>query len=741
MVGVEMKKLPKVSHRMRSSLKVILVTFVIACVWEFGLCNLSHWETLGSQTSDVLTQPTVLQSAKDSLTFSDLDTAVQDVRITVASPDGSATDAQVALWASDEGNNQPYYVTQMDICSSNDRSMYQTIHLYGHASSLTLSGVDDATYPVYITSVQLNATVPFTVYPVRFFFVWILCLCLYALRPGSSIWSKTVSEASRTLNRGMAGLSLGLCMIALALMFVNPAYLGVSNQSDVSDGSDAGSTTPAWYNEDAQREYDELADSLLSGSVCLPEEPPAWLAQIDNPYDPSVRDAMESQTGEAYFWDAAYHNGSYYVYFGIVPCLLFFVPFHLITHGMPLPTGWVVAFCTFAAIIGTAMLLRYGAKRYFPRSSVAAVLLAFAGCVLSMGFGYALLCPSLYQIPVTLAIALAVWGLYAWLRAWNEHSVCCTALGSIAIACILGTRPPLAIVAVFGIVLLASAIKHPQHRAATLTALIAPFICVGIGLACYNAARFGSPTDFGAGYNLTVVDMTLRGFAFGRIGDGIYTYLLQPPTITAVFPFLQPADMTSAFGGMNYVEPMPGGAFACMPFLWLILVAGLIRDRRAVLSVVSTLVAATLILVVLDTQVGGLVARYQLDFCFLLAIAAAVVAIGVSQRIRDISRSADERAVTDDETISLVDKSDREAMCCNAAVTNESFVLANRQTMRSLSYTARGLLVGLVLVTAAFDVLFVLFMIGGSSAPTGPDSLLAHPGIATTLKQMFQFWV
>lgn len=31
----------------------------------------------------------------------------------------------------------------------------------------------------------------------------------------------------------------------------------------------------------------------------------------------------------------------------------------------------------------------------------------------------------------------------------------------------------------------------------------------------YNAARFGSPFDFGANYNLTSNDMTRRGFAVG----------------------------------------------------------------------------------------------------------------------------------------------------------------------------------------------------------------------------------
>ena len=45
--------------------------------------------------------------------------------------------------------------------------------------------------------------------------------------------------------------------------------------------------------------------------------------------------------------------------------------------------------------------------------------------------------------------------------------------------------------------------------------LIAPYIVVAAGLMLYNHARFGSFTDFGANYNLTVNDMTKRGWTSG----------------------------------------------------------------------------------------------------------------------------------------------------------------------------------------------------------------------------------
>ena len=44
------------------------------------------------------------------------------------------------------------------------------------------------------------------------------------------------------------------------------------------------------------------------------------------------------ETGENYLWDTAYYEGHYYVYFGVVPVLLFYLPFYLVT-GANFPTA------------------------------------------------------------------------------------------------------------------------------------------------------------------------------------------------------------------------------------------------------------------------------------------------------------------------------------------------------------------------------------------------------------------
>ena len=59
---------------------------------------------------------------------------------------------------------------------------------------------------------------------------------------------------------------------------------------------------------------------------------------MEDPYDKGARDELQKETGEPYLFDVAYHDGHYYVYFGVVPVLVFYLPFYLLT-GVEFPHG------------------------------------------------------------------------------------------------------------------------------------------------------------------------------------------------------------------------------------------------------------------------------------------------------------------------------------------------------------------------------------------------------------------
>ena len=85
----------------------------------------------------------------------------------------------------------------------------------------------------------------------------------------------------------------------------------------------------------------------------------------------------------------------------------------------------------------------------------------------------------------------------------------------------------------------------------------------------YNAARFGSPFDFGATYSLTSNDMTKRSFQVEQTLLGLWHYFLKPPVMTAEFPFLQGIQITSySYMGKLNAAYTYGGMLACNAVLW-----------------------------------------------------------------------------------------------------------------------------------------------------------------------------
>ena len=94
------------------------------------------------------------------------------------------------------------------------------------------------------------------------------------------------------------------------------------------------SMNPMWtgeYPTEHLHQYELMAESLLQGRLDLPCEASPELKAMDNPYDYNMRE----QLGVEYHWDHAYKDGHYYMYFGVVPALVLYLPYRMIT-GEPL---------------------------------------------------------------------------------------------------------------------------------------------------------------------------------------------------------------------------------------------------------------------------------------------------------------------------------------------------------------------------------------------------------------------
>ena len=122
--------------------------------------------------------------------------------------------------------------------------------------------------------------------------------------------------------------------------------------------------------------------------------------------------------------------------------------------------------------------------------------------------------------------------------------------------------------------------------------------------------------------------MTRRGFSVGRTAPAVLTFLFGIPGVQAVYPYLTATKMQTNYMGLTITELFYGGAFACLPLLWGLASLPLARRRlaakRDLRTFVVVVLAAMLVLAVLDCQMAGMLYRYQSDWLGPLLLAAAL---------------------------------------------------------------------------------------------------------------------
>ena len=188
---------------------------------------------------------------------------------------------------------------------------------------------------------------------------------------------------------------------------------------------------------------DELASAILDGKTYIDsDDVPDSLKELSNPYDTALRAIKSQQTGDKYRWDVAYFNGHYYVYFGIVPLLLMYLPFRLLTSS-PFPTTVGIIIFAILFTIGVYKLITLLAEKKFKNLTVRDVLLIFITTVISCGLIFLVKRPDFYSIPIITGMTFSVFGIYNWVYGlYNEKTSKLRFLvGSLCMALVAGCRP------------------------------------------------------------------------------------------------------------------------------------------------------------------------------------------------------------------------------------------------------------------------------------------------------------
>lgn len=386
-------------------------------------------------------------------------------------------------------------------------------------------------------------------------------------------------------------------------------------------------------------QYQELAEALSEGKVSVGDAEEALLA-MKNPYDTIALQAA----GIGYRADYAYHNGKYYVYFGIVPVLLLYLPYYLLTGGAL--QNYVAVFVFFAGfIIAAAGFVYELMKRYFKEQPFYLWAVGTGMLVGSYSMFYLLIRPDLYHVPIVASAMFATGGLWLYLAGLNrpKKAVGLYAFGSFCMALTAGCRPQFILFAALAVVLFWERVFVKRELFSKkgwrqTAALVVPYVLIAAGLMAYNALRFGSPFDFGASYSMTSNDMTHRGMNLERILYGIWYFLFEPMQLEGKFPYLQSASIATDYLGKLVTESWFGGIFACSMLTWGIFLLGRLK-KNGVLSKELTWfccvsLAAALVIGCVDANGAGILIRYGCDVSFGIFLAAVVAVLGAAKAAR-----------------------------------------------------------------------------------------------------------
>jgi hypothetical protein len=296
------------------------------------------------------------------------------------------------------------------------------------------------------------------------------------------------------------------------------------------------------------------------------------LLKLADPYDPV-------QNAPYRINDASLYQGHWYLYFGPVPALLFYLPITLfggaLTDAAALIALSIAFFVLLVPLVRTLLIDDWSHQDDATPSP--RLRLATFGSVVAIGTTSGVLFllrrPEIYEVAIEAGVvfflAHCIW-FQRLLTKPSPRPLLAAAAGT-AIALAVGSRISyLPVAVIFLMITLGRAwsLGRPgRELLIVLTAALAPLVVVLAGLGAYNYARFGSIGENGLTYQVGGLDRaTQRNISNPRLGPFPYVVfhtLLSPPTVSSTFPFIDvnrdfdPNEMRREHGVLT-AEPQVG---------------------------------------------------------------------------------------------------------------------------------------------------------------------------------------
>ncbi len=562
-----------------------------------------------------------LDETDPSFAMSGIDFPVNSVSFSVKKADEAAEETllPVNFYIADENNTTVAALARSERIAAGSEERRATVYIssYGDASYIDITFAD-LSEELIVTDIVVNPTYKFSFDMLRFALIFTLLVFVYVMKTGGT--GKRI-RAEMTF-RQAAVISAAICSAAAVTVWI----FGLSGET--------GNYIiyPLERGVESYSPYIQQFDAFMKGQLHLDVQPSAELLALENPYSPGERN------GISYLFDRAFYDGKYYSYFGIAPIITVYLPFYLLTGGLPTDSTVMGIFSLVTAVLLPLAVIEWSKLRgkNLPWiSAVCGIGAYFASMILLIQRGRA---PFYYIASIAGMAFVSAFLFFAVKALQSKRRFVKTILMVLAgvsfglgfLSRINSVLPVSFAIAVFIIIYAVQSFKEKKIKAfiGEMAALGLPVAAALAFSLCYNYARFGNPLQFGTDYQLTVANASSYELYPGGIIPAIFHYFIQPFEISDQFPYIQLDFLRLGDYGRSLYIDSSFGIFA-VPFMLSLFLSPVLfksdkvsKNGKILLSVSLISMAVTAFA---DLCLGGVIFRYTSDILLFAAFVSAAV--------------------------------------------------------------------------------------------------------------------
>lgn len=604
---------------MKKNSKSLLIILIVAILLEVFVFNITSFRLLfgNYERQEYNLYLNEIKDDKAYLEAKDINKKVGTIKVIFAE-DTETLDYR--LFYADETSAEYFSLPGKVYVSGEERTAYIPVYLSGNVKKLSVEVDEFYNDCNMVEKIVINENIPIDFNLLRLLVTVFTIFFILALKN-----SKVFNSEYDKKNLKQEFILIGV----LAVVLIIAAWIN----------------TNAINNVEGERYSKEFVLAIANNHFHLLEDPSELFKSLEDPYDPITR-AKEVKREVDYKWDTAYYNGHQYIYFGILPLLLTFLPYYLITRKF-LDISIVIFIFSVIIFVALKEILLKILRRYFEHISFKSVFWSLVTLLSGTLIWYANGMGRIYELAIVSGLAFVLVGINLILismeRDVNKYRFIFA--GSLCLALSVACRPTDLLVSLlivpYLLKLLIDNVKNFKNDKLSLIKLILvvgiPYITVGILLMMYNYVRFDNPFDFGAKYQLTVNNMLKLGNRFSSIPFTLMVNLFSVPIFEGQFPFITHHNNIMVYYGYHYIENMIGGVFVIAPicFANFFVFKAFKKSKNKELKIlISELLIVGTVSAALSAMMAGSNQRYLIDYSWMFILAGILIFMILIEKLK-----------------------------------------------------------------------------------------------------------